>query len=62
MGFEDKKSGGIPIDYDGTPFKIVGSEVRECQLGPDRSRRRIKEHEEDGTICQELARSMGVQH
>ena len=28
----------IQIEYDGNPFIIIGSEVRECQYGPNRSK------------------------
>ena len=34
--------GEIPIGMDGVPFVTLGSEVRECQYGPDRSRPKIK--------------------
>ena len=33
----EEKNGELPIDYDGIPFVILGTEVRECQYGQDRS-------------------------
>ena len=39
--WEDRR-GDVPIDFNGTPFVIVGKEVRECHNGPKRKKRKEK--------------------
>ncbi|XP_053391069.1 uncharacterized protein LOC128553893 isoform X2 [Mercenaria mercenaria] len=44
--WEEKSSHTLPLEFDGVPFVIIGSQVRECVNGPDRHRSEKKKHSE----------------